>query len=224
FKCCQRKKLLAEGLTEAERVPKRKVPSKPVEIFTAEQMQKLLVGIEPEMVPYAVLGAFVGLRPSEAAATTWDRINLDEGFVEVVSEHKTGCRFVPLHPVAKAWLEPFRGARLKHMEDGQLCYSAVVASRKLSLAARELGIVEEWPEDVLRHSYGSYRLSVIANKARLAEEMGNSTAVIDKHYRRPIPPARGIEWFEIFPEFVTHPSHAPNQGTLTKPLLKVVSG
>jgi hypothetical protein len=59
---------------------------------------------------------------------------------------------------------------------------------------------EPWPADVLRHSYASCWLTIYKNRAELAELMGNSAAIIGKHYRRPIPQAEAEEWFAIWPD------------------------
>lgn len=43
-----------------------------------------------------------------------------------------------------------------------------------------------WDEDIIRHSFGSYRLVVLKSTPALALEMGNSEEVIHGHYRRPV--------------------------------------
>jgi hypothetical protein len=48
---------------------------------------------------------------------------------------------------------------------------------KLSKAA---GVT--WKRNALRHSFGSYRLEQTKNAGQVALEMGNSAAVVMKHY------------------------------------------
>ena len=43
---------------------------------------------------------------------------------------------------------------------------------------------EGWPEDILRHSYGSYRLAKYRNAALAAQQMGHKNArMLYAHYR-----------------------------------------
>jgi integrase len=56
-----------------------------------------------------------------------------------------------------------------------------------------------WRNNALRHSYGSYRMSVIKNLHQLADEMGNSPEICARHYRNPRPKSHARAWFNIFP-------------------------
>lgn len=73
------------------------------------------------------------------------------------------------------------------------------SSEILTKDARERGVVETWPPDVLRHSFCSYRLAEVQNIGQVSEEAGNSPDIIRRHYRRPIPKARAKDYFEINP-------------------------
>ncbi len=58
-----------------------------------------------------------------------------------------------------------------------------------------------WRTNALRHSYGSYRASMLSgNLHQLAEEMGNSVAMIRRHYRNPRPKSQAKAWFAIMPQ------------------------
>ncbi len=53
----------------------------------------------------------------------------------------------------------------------------------------------EWPQNALRHSFGSYHLAHFKDAAKLALEMGNSPAMIFKHYRELVKPKdAGVYW------------------------------
>jgi len=57
-----------------------------------------------------------------------------------------------------------------------------------------------WRHNALRHSYGSYRASILkGNVHQLAEEMGTSVEMIHKHYRNPRPKSQARAWFAIRP-------------------------
>ena len=57
---------------------------------------------------------------------------------------------------------------------------------------------EEWPDDVLRHTFATYWLTRHPDRNRLADQMGNSVAVISRHYRRAVPKAEGEAFWAIF--------------------------
>lgn len=66
---------------------------------------------------------------------------------------------------------------------------------KVRRAAR----ITRWPQDVLRHSFASYTLAIQPDAAALARIMGNSVAVIDAHYSRPVLPAHARAFFALLP-------------------------
>jgi hypothetical protein len=66
---------------------------------------------------------------------------------------------------------------------------------------RKKAVLENWPQDVLRHSYITYRLQVLKNIDVVAEEAGNSPREIRDSYKRPIPPGVGEKWFAVVDEW-----------------------
>jgi hypothetical protein len=57
----------------------------------------------------------------------------------------------------------------------------------------------KWKKNGLRHSYISYRVAECADVARVANESGNSPAIIKANYLRRVKPAHAAEWFAISP-------------------------
>jgi hypothetical protein len=56
-----------------------------------------------------------------------------------------------------------------------------------------------WTANVLRHSYATYRLSIVPDAGRIALEMGNSPAKLFTNYRELDRHNHAPEWFEIEP-------------------------
>ena len=54
--------------------------------------------------------------------------------------------------------------------------------------------------DILRHSYGTYRLPILKSADALALEMGNSPDMIFRHYRRPVNEVTATAYFDLRPE------------------------
>jgi hypothetical protein len=76
------------------------------------------------------------------------------------------------------WLKP----RVKI--EGRVAVSANqdVFGEHLREIAQAAGI-SQWPHNAMRHSFGSYFYAKTKEENRTAAEMGNSPAVVFKHYR-----------------------------------------
>jgi hypothetical protein len=55
-------------------------------------------------------------------------------------------------------------------------------------------------DDVLRHSYGTYRAAILRNSHALAEEMGTSVQMIRSHYDAVVSPSVAKPWWELYPK------------------------
>tara|TARA_R110002096_G_scaffold273422_2_gene467200 strand:- start:3560 stop:4750 length:1191 start_codon:yes stop_codon:yes gene_type:complete len=191
-------RFLPEGKTEAEKVAKDSEIQEAVKIFEPEKFQAFLGSLRPDLIPYVALSAFAGLRPSEAARLGWDEINWENDYIEIkasVARKTLRDRFVPLLPGLKTLLRRFQktnGLVVKWKAPRYLLADEV---KKM----KEEGALDEWPPDVLRHSFASYRLSILEDKNKLANEMGNSPQVILKNYRRPVSKQEARKWFSILP-------------------------
>jgi integrase len=168
----------------------RRRPEGEVSILTPDELSNLLSKSAPEIVPYVAVCAFAGLRPSEAASPLWLDIHLDTMQIEVKARHSKTRRYrlVPIQPNLGEWLMRFR------REDGPIYYSR----RKFREAYKAAGM-HEWKMDILRHSYGTYRLPLLKSAGALALEMGNSPDVIFRHYRRPMNEATASTYFDLRP-------------------------
>jgi integrase len=166
-------------------------------ILTPAQGRALIAAAAPALLPLLVLQSFCGVRRAEAERLTWGDLRLDgpEPFVEMHSGiTKTNRRRNPPIPEnAAAWLRAHRG-----LPGAGLGISPDVYRRHLEAAAAAAGI--DWHANVLRHSYGTYRLAVTKNAAQVAEEMGNSPAMIRAHYQNTCSPEAAREWFTIAPD------------------------
>jgi integrase len=110
--------------------------------------------------------------------------------IEVKARHSKTRRYrlVPIQPNLKAWLTKFPGNS-----------SAIGYSRRKFRNAYKAAGIEEWKLDILRHSYGTYRLPILKSADALALEMGNSSQVIFRHYRRPMSEKDAREYFALAP-------------------------
>jgi integrase len=166
-------------------------PEGEVTILTPEEVRALLSNCAPELMAYVAICAFAGLRPSETAALDWADIHVDTMQIEVRARHSKTRRYrlVPIQPNLAEWL------RCCERKAGTVYYS-----RRKFRDAYKAAEMPEWRMDVLRHSYGTYRLPILKSADALALEMGNSPDVIFRHYRRPVSEASALAYFAITPD------------------------
>lgn len=216
FNQCRNWKLLPENSKHAaDSLEKPVIPDQGKQIFTIDQGRELLAaarkydlegmvryqGRPPvELEVYLLIGGWLGLRPSEILRITWESFNWSHpapNYCEVtvkVAQKNHSERFVPVDP--RVW------ARLKFLfeRSGAAVTDNCVTAKamtNLSLLGRSKGIFEEWPVDVLRHSFCSYRIAVVKSRDQVADEADNSVAVLKKHYRRPLRHEDGLAWWDL---------------------------
>ena len=195
--------------SEMERVPDPGLRPSETRILTPEQMIRLL-GVRKSMeetgkaqkslVPFLALAAFAGIRHEEMngekALLNWRDIRLSERTIYVPKGvAKTGRdRIIPINDNLAAWLEPYARTNGPISPISQTSGALVKAKRKAGIPCGK-----DESRNTLRKSFISYRLAVVKNIAQVAEEAGNSSGIIRKHYHRPIPEAEGKRWFGIWP-------------------------
>ena len=168
-----------------------KVPPREVEIYTPEEMRRILNAVPAMAIPFVTLGAFAGLRAAEAMRMDWSEIDLERGHLVVsAAKAKTAARrLVPITENLKAWLKPHVKAA------GPV---VLVCQSRIDSLLREKELPRK--RNALRHSYISYRLAVIQDTPQVALECGNSPQIIFRHYRELVAPEEAKAWFEIMPE------------------------
>jgi integrase len=198
FLWCKKKGYLPSDVpTEAEKLPESPEKDEAVAIFSPNILKRMLKEIDSRLVPYVALSAFGGFRPSEARRLQWSDFNWngDNPYIHVtvtVAQKTLRDRFVPILPALSAFLADYR------QETGPVITFKTV-HLMLTEAHQKLPFIESWPQNGLRHSFGSYRLAATNDINATAVEMGNTPEVIKKNYRRPIDRATAEQWFAIRP-------------------------
>src|SRR5260370_42511122 len=76
----------------AEKSAKAKVVEGKVGILTVSQTARLLEASPRELLPFAAIGAFAGLRRAELERLDWSEVDLQSGLVEVPPSKAKGTR------------------------------------------------------------------------------------------------------------------------------------
>jgi integrase len=191
---------LSKEVDLLQSIKRRKEKSFPVEILSSQQMAALLEHATPEIAPCFALGAFAGLRSQEILRLEWKDVTRRPGFIEVAADKaKTATRrLVPIADNLSRWL----GNRLRS-DDERVWQNTRAMFFKIRLrVAAQAGIT--WKQNVLRHSFISYRLAEIQDVNRAALEAGNSPQMIFRHYRELATPEQARTWFSISPDPVSN--------------------
>ena len=163
----------------------------------AERQSKWKEPGEPwiPLTPNLALCAFGGLRPVEAERLDWANVNFDAKVIRVpaaISKTKRG-RIVPMEKTLTAWLLPYRKAT------GPVSPTAITIRRGRKVVLKRLKMKTQWPQDILRHSFATYWMALRSHEGRLAEMMGNSPGIVQRHYKGLTTRSEGARYFRILP-------------------------
>jgi integrase len=177
-----------------------KVRSGDVEIFTPTEIARLLAAASPDFQPCIAIGAFAGLRSAEIERLEWADIDLVGGHIIIgASRSKTASRrVVPISENLAAWLASYAGCQgpiWKGTHDE--FYEAQQSTAAATKTDTKPGL--RWKQNALRHSFASYRFAQSGDAGRVAGELGNSAAVVHRHYRELVKPADADKWFAVKP-------------------------
>jgi integrase len=177
--------------TAAEMLPLAKEGDVETEIFTPEQIRRILCACPEHLLGYVALGAFAGLRVAEICRLNWSSVDLERRIVMLRADQaKTASRrIIPISENLAAWLS--------HIDRSGPVTNGTKTGVEVSGIAKKLGI--KWPHNALRHSYISYRIAEVKDAARVALEAGNSPEIIFKHYRELVTEQGAQEWFSLLP-------------------------
>ena len=119
---------------------------------------------------FVCLGAYGGLRVSEAAALTWHDVDLENRRVRVLGKGgKT--RLVGLSPLLLDELLPDTGGNV--VAAGGAPYSAAALQRKVNRAIRAAGVDCTYHQ--LRHRFGTVALAATGNLLAVSRAMGHAS-------------------------------------------------
>jgi integrase len=193
FNFARRRGYLPKGeTTEAADVETVRDHDGEIAILTPAQLTKLLRKAKPDYQLYFALAAFTGIRSAELLRLEWTEINFEKGHIEVKARKaKTATRrLVPIQPNLAKWLEPYRSIKGKLFKSRRSVDSAIKFAKRSGIP---------WKANCLRHSYATYRLSMVPDAGRVALEMGNSPAKLFTNYRELDRENHAPEWFAIEP-------------------------
>jgi integrase len=172
------------------------------EFYPPETLKRFLRYVaenHKELVGYYALLTFAGLRPSEGARIRWEHLNLSTGALHVV-KGKTDARHPQLEPVAIAWL---KWHRENCPNDAPFVpqNNMFNLEREVREGFKKLND-DKWIPDGLRHGFATFFRALKKNDNETAWYMGNSSAMIKKHYAKSIPQSELETFWGLTPAIV----------------------
>lgn len=217
FKFARARGYLPDEITAAHKIEKQTIRRGKIGIFNPREIQALLEQVEHRWLPYFAIAAFTGVRCEEISLSyhaadrkdvlRWEDFDWQNREICIREEvAKTGhARRCPMSDNLFGWLSPWREAETRgHVVTGSLQKAMKRLKKKLTELAAESDavpktLVEKWPHNVLRHSYGSYEMARCGNMQQLSYWMGDSVDMIKRHYHNPRPRSEAEAWFAVFP-------------------------
>jgi integrase len=192
FNYARRVGYLPDRTTAATKAAKAKEHNGEIEIYSADEMSRLLQHAGDNVRPFVVLCGFCGLRAAEAMRLDWKEIDFARSTVLVTAgKSKTRSRrFAPLPENAAQWLRPIA------KPIGNVV-SVVGIVKALQRLGRRAGVTMK--RNGLRHSFVSNRLAITRNANQVALEAGHSADILFRHYRELCTEAEANRWFSIEP-------------------------
>jgi integrase len=199
FNFAKGKYLPAGEPTAAEKLERDVVTPSEVEIWTPEEAKKILDAADPDELPFFAISMFAGIRTREITLLDWSQVrpsdDPDESHIEIKavgSKKQAGRRIVPILPALAAYLKA-----IKPPKTGRIVPNVNMTPRQFRIAAAA-GL--KWKHNASRHSFGSYRMAEIKNAYHVAEEMGNTPAMVKKHYFQAVTKAEAAKFWAIRPD------------------------
>jgi integrase len=184
-----------EGKMLIEKIKPYEEQSFKIEVFSPDEISKLLNAATDKLRPYLAVGAFAGVRCAEISRLNWEDIDFETRSIKLSSEvTKTKRRrLAAMSDNLIQWLNTHTGPKTGplvavptrlHKDIAQLCNEAKVA----------------WKDNALRKSYISYRMAQPdADAIQVSKQCGNSPAMVEEHYKELVSPKVAEEWFSVCP-------------------------
>jgi hypothetical protein len=157
-----------------------------------------------DVLSWLILGGLVGLRPYEVFWLEWTGIQFQTREIRIepawTKTHR--ARIIPLAANAIEWVKlisshtPVKAGRVMPSE------STWNNRWRRWREEQDAPLPLAWwvgKDDILRHSYGTYRAAILRNSHNLAEEMGNSVAIVRTYYDAVVSPSLAKLWWRITP-------------------------
>jgi len=205
--CMNRGWILRDPLAGVE---KPRADANETEIISPAQAAALLAAASPDILPSLTIKLFAGLRSTEVYRLDWKDVTETHVIVRAANAKTRSRRAIEISENLFAWLSPLRkvegpvapmSVKRWHRYMRETAKAADQARmRALSDgASTPPALVGKLPQNFARHSFGTYHYALHHDEAKTAAMMGNTPAMVHRHYRAVATAAEAKLYFGIFP-------------------------
>lgn len=175
YKWCHRWEHRSDDPTSRLDAPK--VPNGLPRPVSRADLHELLQRLPDDLRRAVCLGAYGGLRVSEAAALAWEDVDLESRRARILGKGQKS-RLVALGPVLIDALLPVTGGNV--VTGGGDTYTAATLQRKVNRAIRAAGVDATFHQ--LRHRYGTLAYQATGDLLAVGRQMGHASPVTTAIY------------------------------------------
>jgi integrase len=160
-----------------------------IEILTPEEVEKFLIELAPDWLPFFAISAFSGLRRQEVARLDWVEVKLDRSLIDLPpAKSKNNRRKLEEIPAnLAAILAPYARPAGRVMPRKKI-------QRAMEDAAKKAGIT--WKQNVLRHSFCSYGVA-LRGLEWTADQADHDIRILRRNYREVVSREAAEAYFRI---------------------------
>ena len=160
------------------RIDAPRVPNGLPRPMSRTDLQTLKDTLPPDLRRAICLGAYAGLRVSEAAALRWDDMDTDRYRARIMNSKGGKSRLVAISPLLLDELLPDTGANVVTGDDRT--HTPASLQRRINRAIRRAGVDATFHK--LRHRYGTLAYQATGDLVAVARQMGHSSVVTTAIY------------------------------------------
>jgi integrase len=173
-------------------IEKPSLPDSDIAVLKTDQVSALLASSPGTILAGVATKVFAGLRTAELWSLDWSEVSESEIIVKGVKAKTRQRRVVNISDNLRAWLLPYRKASGPITSlTGKHWHFALGAAAEIANAPM--------PMNILRHTFGSYHYALHRNENLTAAEMGNSPAMVFRHYRAVVTPEAAKQFWNLLP-------------------------
>lgn len=175
-------------------------------ILLPMQAKRLLANADRRIKAGLAIKLFAGLRSSEVRRLDWKDVTQSHVVVRAENAKTRSRRAVEITDNLSAWLKDCRGtegpvvnlsSRRWHELMTQAATDADAERSEENPASYRL--IGKLPQNFARHSFGTYHFALHQDEAKTAAAMGNTPAMVHRHYRALATADEAREFFGILP-------------------------
>lgn len=159
------------------RLSQPKVPNGVPRPVHRDELNHLLETLPDDLRRAACLGAWAGLRVSEAAALHWSKVDREMSTLEILGKGQKN-RIVAAAPILIDQLLPDTGGNV--VTGTEKVYSADTLQRRVNRAITAAGIDKTFHQ--LRHRYGTIAYQATGDLVAVADQMGHASIITTRGY------------------------------------------